>query len=169
APGGTGAAKCGGNYAASLIAQQEAAERGCEQVLFADGREQKYVDELGGMNVYLVAGNELITPELTGAILEGVTRDSILVLAAELGLTPVERRIEITELLDGAADGAISEVFACGTAAVVTPIASFVTPERTVTVGDGGSGKHTLAIRQRLLDIQQGKAEDIHGWMHKVR
>ncbi|MGD7787387.1 branched-chain amino acid aminotransferase [Propionibacteriaceae bacterium Y1700] len=169
APGGTGAAKCGGNYAASLLAQQEAAAHGCDQVLFADGREQKYVDELGGMNVYLVAGDELITPELTGSILEGVTRDSILVLAEELGLTPVERRIEIAELMEGAADGTISEVFACGTAAVVTPIGSFVEPGRTVSVNGGESGEHTLAIRQRLLDIQQGRAEDVHGWMRKIR
>ena len=102
APGGTGAAKCGGNYAASLIAQQEAAEQGCDQVMFADAAEHRWLEELGGMNVYLVTrDHELITPELNGSILEGVTRDSILTLAAEFGLTPVERRIGIQELLDG--------------------------------------------------------------------
>ena len=123
APGGTGAAKCGGNYAASLIAQQEAAGQGCDQVMFADAAEHCWLEELGGMNVYLVTpSNELITPELTGSILEGVTRDSILTLASEFGLTPVERRIGIDELLDGVGSGKVTELFACGTAAVVTPI-----------------------------------------------
>ena len=108
APGGTGAAKCGGNYAASLIAQQEAASHGCDQVMFADAAEHAWLEELGGMNVYLVtADNELITPELTGSILEGVTRESILTLAAEFGLTPVERRIAIAELVDGICSGQV--------------------------------------------------------------
>ena len=106
APGGTGAAKCGGNYAASLVAQQEAAEHGCDQVMFADAAEHHWLEELGGMNVYLVTSDhELITPELTGSILEGVTRDSILTLAGEFGLTPVERRIGIAELVDGIRSG----------------------------------------------------------------
>ena len=106
APGGTGAAKCGGNYAASLVAQQEAAEHGCDQVMFADAAEHHWLEELGGMNVYLVTkDHELITPELTGSILEGVTRDSILTLAGEFGLTPVERRIGIAELVDGIRSG----------------------------------------------------------------
>ena len=120
APGGTGAAKCGGNYAASLLPQQEAFDHGCDQVMFADAAEHCWLEELGGMNVYLITtDNELITPELTGSILEGVTRDSILTLAAEFGLTPVERRIGIDELLDGIGSGKVTELFACGTAAVV--------------------------------------------------
>ena len=169
APGGTGAAKCGGNYAASLVAQVEAAEHGCEQVLFADGMEQKWVEELGGMNVYLVTDQgELVTPELTGSILEGVTRDSILTMAQEQGLAPVQRRVAVAELLDGIADRSITEVFACGTAAVITPVGTLKTAEREVTVGDGDTGKHTAALRQRLLDIQYGRAEDTHGWMHRV-
>ena len=123
APGGMGAAKTGGNYAASLVAQQEAAEHGCDQVMFADAAEHRWVEELGGMNVYLVTSDhQLITPELTGSILEGVTRDSILTLATEFGLTPVERRIGVDELLEGIDSGWVSELFACGTAAVVTPI-----------------------------------------------
>ena len=122
-PGGTGAAKCGGNYAASLVAQQEAAEHGCDQVMFADAAEHRWLEELGGMNVYLVTTDgELITPELNGSILEGVTRDSILTLATEFGLTPVERRISVAELLEGIGSGLVTELFACGTAAVITPI-----------------------------------------------
>ena len=106
APGGTGAAKCGGNYAASLIAQQEAAEHGCDQVMFADAAEHCWLEELGGMNVYLITTDgEIVTPELSGSILEGVTRDSILTLASEWGLTPVERRISVAETLDGPAHG----------------------------------------------------------------
>ncbi|MFW6599876.1 branched-chain amino acid aminotransferase [Propionibacteriaceae bacterium Y2011] len=167
-PGGTGAAKCGGNYAASLIAQAEAAEHGCEQVLFADAQELRYVEELGGMNVYFVRDGQLHTPELTGSLLEGVTRDSVLALAADLGLEPVQRRIEVAELLSGMDDGSISEVFACGTAAVVTPIGALKTAERSVSVSDPEKFTVTAEIRQRLLDIQYGRAEDSHGWTRKI-
>lgn len=167
-PGGTGAAKCGGNYAASLLAQAEASQNGCDQVLFADAQELKYVEELGGMNVYLVKGNELHTPALTGSILEGVTRDSVLTLAADLGLEPVERRIEVAELLAGISDGSIDEVFACGTAAVITPIGSLRTADRTATLAGSDNLKVTGELRKRLLDIQYGRAEDRHGWMHEV-
>jgi branched-chain amino acid aminotransferase len=169
APGGTGAAKCGGNYAASLIAQQEAAGQGCDQVMFADAAERCWLEELGGMNVYLVTtDNELITPELTGSILEGVTRDSILALAPEFGLTPVERRIAIDELLDGVGSGKVTELFACGTAAVVTPIGTLKNDAGSYLVGSGESGETTLAIRQKLLDIQYGHAEDTHGWLRRI-
>ncbi len=169
APGGTGAAKCGGNYAASLLAQSEAVEQDCDQVLFADGKQLKWVEELGGMNVYLVTtSGELVTPELTGSILEGVTRDSILSLSIDFGLQPVERRIAVAELLDGIDDGSITEVFACGTAAVVTPVGCLKTGNRSVTVADGAAGELTTAIRQRLLDIQYGRAEDNRGWMRQI-
>jgi branched-chain amino acid aminotransferase len=169
APGGTGAAKCGGNYAASLLPQQQAAEHGCDQVMFADAAEHRWLEELGGMNVYLITtDNELITPELTGSILEGVTRDSILALAAEFGLTPVERRVAITELLDGIASGKVTELFACGTAAVATPIGTLHDDAGSYQVSSGESGETTLAIRQRLLDIQYGRAEDKHGWLRRV-
>lgn len=167
--GGTGAAKCGGNYASSLIAQEEAAEQGCAQVLFADAGSHQYVEELGGMNVWYVAGDELVTPELTGSILEGVTRASILALAGERGLRPVERKILLTELLAGIDSGAISEVFACGTAAVITPIGSFKDESgQEHVVADGGAGKHTLELRQTLIDIQYGRAADPHEWMLRV-
>jgi branched-chain amino acid aminotransferase len=169
APGGTGAAKCGGNYAASLVAQQEAAANGCDQVMFADAAEHAWLEELGGMNVYLVtADNELITPELTGSILEGVTRESILTLAGEFGLTPVERKIAIAELVDGISSGQVTELFACGTAAVITPIAMLKDEEGTYVVGSGETGETTAALRKNLLDIQYGRAADTHGWLRRV-
>ena len=169
APGGTGAAKCGGNYAASLVAQQEAAANGCDQVMFADAAEHAWLEELGGMNVYVVtADNELITPELTGSILEGVTRESILTLAGEFGLTPVERKIAIAELVDGISSGQITELFACGTAAVITPIAMLKDEEGTYVVGSGETGETTAALRKNLLDIQYGRAADTRGWLRRV-
>ena len=169
APGGTGAAKCGGNYAASLIAQQEAAEQGCDQVMFADAAEHRWLEELGGMNVYLVTrDHQLITPELNGSILEGVTRDSILTLAAEFGLTPVERRIGIQELLDGIGAGQVTELFACGTAAVITPIGTLRDARGGYAVGSGETGETTAALRKNLLDIQYGRAEDTHHWLRRV-
>jgi branched-chain amino acid aminotransferase len=169
APGGTGAAKCGGNYAASLIAQQEAASQGCDQVMFADAKEHRWLEELGGMNVYLVTTEkELITPELTGSILEGVTRDSILTLAPEFGLTPVERRIALDELLDGVSSGKVTELFACGTAAVITPIGTLKNDAGSYQIGSGESGETTLALRQRLLDIQYGRADDKYGWLRRI-
>jgi branched-chain amino acid aminotransferase len=169
APGGTGAAKCGGNYAASLIAQQEAASHGCDQVMFADAAERAWLEELGGMNVYVVTrDNELLTPELNGSILEGVTRESILTLAGDFGLTPVERRIGIAELVDGIGSGQVAELFACGTAAVITPIGVLKDDAGTFRVGSGETGETTAALRKNLLDIQYGRAEDTHGWLRRV-
>ncbi len=169
APGGTGAAKCGGNYAASLIAQAEAAEHGCDQVMFADAGEHAWLEELGGMNVYLITDDqELITPELSGSILEGVTRDSILELSKEFGLTPVERRVGVPELLDGIGTGHVTELFACGTAAVITPIGSLKLRDEVYPVGAGTTGEMTAALRKTLLDIQYGRVEDSHGWLQRV-
>jgi branched-chain amino acid aminotransferase len=174
-PGGTGAAKCGGNYAASLVAQQQAAEHGCQQVVFLDATEQRWVEELGGMNVFFVhADGALVTPELSGTILEGVTRSSVLTLATELGLTPVERRVDVAEWQDGVRSGEITEVFACGTAAVVTPIGSLVDGEQTFPTPGPTTGPTTgpdsvaARIRTSLLDVQHGRAQDRHGWMHRL-
>jgi branched-chain amino acid aminotransferase len=168
-PGGTGAAKTGGNYASSLLAQAEAAQKGFDQVMFTDAVEQRWVEELGGMNVYLVTtDNELITPALSGTILEGVTRDSILTLAHEFGLTPVERQISLTELLEGVDSGLVSEVFACGTAAVITPIGLLADDRGEHKVSSGETGEVTSALRRTLLDLQYGRAADPHGWMRKV-
>ena len=169
APGGTGAAKCGGNYAASLVAQQEAIAAGCDQVAFLDAVEHRWVEELGGMNLYFVQDDgSIVTPELTGTILEGITRDAILTLAAERGYKTDERRVDIAEWRDGVRSGRITEIFACGTAAVVTPVGRLAWPDGEVVTGNGETGPVTAEIRQALLDIQYGKAEDAHGWMHEV-
>lgn len=169
APGGTGAAKCAGNYAASLLAQTEAAANGCDQVVFLDAVERRWVEELGGMNLFFVmASGEIVTPELTGSILEGITRDSVITLAREAGHSVAERRIGIDEWRSGVASGEIREVFACGTAAVITPVGELK--------WEGGSqqlstdaGPVTLALRAALLDMQYGRAPDTHGWMHQIR
>lgn len=167
--GGTGAAKCGGNYAASLLPQQEASANGCAQVAFLDSVEHKWIEELGGMNLYFVKSDgSIVTPELSGSILEGITRDSIMQLARDLGHEVVERRISIDEWREGAADGSITEVFACGTAAVVTPVKSLKWDGGEAVSGDGEPGKVTTDIRAALVDIQYGRTEDQHGWLHKV-
>ncbi|MDQ3481774.1 MAG: branched-chain amino acid aminotransferase [Actinomycetota bacterium] len=168
APGGTGAVKCGGNYAASLLPQQEAAANGCDQVVFLDPAEHLSLDELGGMNVFLVYGDgTLVTPELNGSILAGVTRASILELADELGHKVDERKVGIDEWRTGVAATEIVEVFACGTAAVVTPISTLKWRGGEVSSG-ADAGPVTLKIRQRLLDIQYGRVADEHGWMHRL-
>ncbi len=167
--GGTGAAKCAGNYAASLVAQQEAIENGCDQVVFLDAVERKWVEELGGMNLYFVhADGHIETPTLTGSILEGVTRDSILTLAADLGHQVTENRIAIDDWRNGVSSGEIVEVFACGTAAVVTPVGKLAWRGGELAMGDGEPGPVTSKIRNALLAIQHGHAEDKHGWLHKV-
>ncbi|WP_327179292.1 branched-chain amino acid aminotransferase [Streptomyces sp. NBC_01335] len=168
AKGGTGTAKCGGNYAASLAAQIEAQQHGCDQVMYLDSAGEDNLEESGTMNVCLItADGRLVTPAL-GTILEGVTRDTVLSLAADFGLTPEERSISLGELRSGAADGSITEVFAAGTAAVITPMVGFKGEGYEFTVGDGTPGKHTMALRDHVLDIQYGRAEDKHGWMRRV-
>lgn len=167
--GGTGAAKCGGNYAASLLPQKLAAEQGCSQVLFLDPVEGKYLEELGGMNVFLVFRDGTVaTPELSGSILEGITRSSILQLARDRGHNVVERKVSIEELRDGLTSGEIAEVFACGTAAVITPIGEL--KGKGFAVGDinAPAGEVTMAIRKELTDIQYGRLPDRHGWMVKL-
>ncbi len=169
APGGTGAAKCAGNYAASLVAQQEAAEHGCEQVCFLDAVERRWVEELGGMNLYFVhADGSIVTPELTGTILEGITRESIMSIAADHGHKVEERRVSVDEWRDGVATGEITEVFACGTAAVITSLGRLVWDGGELSMGEEDAGPVTTRIRQALLDVQYGRAEDRHGWMHRV-
>jgi len=173
APGGTGAAKAGGNYAASLAAQVEATANGCDQVAFLDTMDRKWVEELGGMNLFFVyRDGTIVTPELTGTILEGVTRSSILELAKDLEGKVDERRISIDEWRDGAASGEITEVFACGTAAVVTPIGRLAWQGGEVVIGghatNRGVGPVTGSIRQTLLDIQYGRAADSRGWLTRL-
>ncbi|WP_028478161.1 branched-chain amino acid aminotransferase [Nocardia sp. CNY236] len=169
APGGTGGAKCGGNYAASFAAQIEAQQHGCDQVMYLDriGGEGN-LEESGTMNLCLVtASGHLITPAL-GTILEGVTRDAILTLAADHALTPMERTISLDELRSGVADGGFTEAFAAGTAAVITPIVGFKGEGYAFTVGAGTPGKRTMALRDQLLGIQYGRVADHHGWMRRV-
>ncbi|HEX5969253.1 MAG TPA: branched-chain amino acid aminotransferase [Intrasporangium sp.] len=168
--GGTGAAKCGGNYASSLAGQLEGAEHGCDQAVFLDSSTHTYIEELGGMNLFLVTRDgKIVTPELTGTILEGVTRMSILELAKELDLEPEERRIPIEEWKEGAAAGDIVEIFACGTAAVITPVGELRWDGGSVDHRrDGHEDKVATAIRGRLLDIQYGRVEDSHGWMTRL-
>jgi branched-chain amino acid aminotransferase len=168
--GGMGAAKTGGNYASSLVAQQEAIEHGCDQVAFLDAAEGRYVEELGGMNLYFVHDDgSIVTPELSGTILEGITRSSIIELAGKLGHQVEERRFSIDEWREGVTSGRITEVFACGTAAVVTPVGTLKWRGGEVTCGDNtNAGPVTSKVRQTLVDIQYGRAEDTFGWMHKV-
>ena len=170
APGGTGAAKCGGNYAASLAAQAEAAAHDCDQVVFLDAVQRRHVDELGGMNIFYVYDDgTLVTPELTGSILPGITRDSVITLARGQRRTVVERPVSFEEWRTEVASGRIREVFACGTAAVLTPIGQVRWPGGEFTVADGAPGEVTMALRGQLVDIQRGRAPDPYGWVHRVR
>lgn len=166
APGGTGDAKCGGNYAAAMVAQLEASRQGCDQVVFLDAVERLWVEELGGMNVFFVFDDGSIqTPPLTGTILPGITRDSILQLAMDRGLTVREERYSIDQWQQDAQSGRLVEAFACGTAAVVTPIGSVRGNRHEFTIGNGQGGEVTAMLKGALLDIQYGRADDPHGWM----
>ena len=168
APGGTGEAKCAGNYAASLIAQAQAAEQGCDQVVWIDATERKWIEEMGGMNLFFVYGNKIVTPSLTGTLLRGITRDSILTLSKDLGYEPSEAMISVDDLISGLESGEISEVFACGTAAAITPIGTIKSEKGTWMVQGGQPGEVTLNLRTALIDIQTGKRPDVHAWMRQV-
>lgn len=172
APGGTGEAKCAGNYAASLVAQAQAAAEGCDQVVWLDAVEHRWVEEMGGMNLYFVYGSgpsaRIVTPALTGTLLPGVTRDSLLTVAQEHGYSAEEGKVSTDEWQAGNASGAITEVFACGTAAVITPVGAVKSAHGSWTVGDGLPGPVTRQLRTSLLDLQTGAAPDPHGWMHRL-
>ncbi|KAA0023084.1 branched-chain amino acid aminotransferase [Antrihabitans cavernicola] len=169
APGGTGAAKFAGNYAASLVAQAQAADQGCDQVVWLDAIERRYVEEMGGMNLFFVFGSgsdaRLVTPELSGSLLPGITRDSLLTLAGDSGFAVEERKIATDEWRKLTASGEITEVFACGTAAVITPVGSVKSADGQFTIADGEPGEVTMALRDTLTGIQRGTFADIHGWM----
>jgi len=163
--GGMGAAKTGGNYASSLAPQAQAYAKGCDQVVFLDASEGTYIEELGGMNLFLVyADGRLVTPE-TGTILEGITRASILELAAQRGLKVEERKIAIDEWKNGVASGEVTEIFACGTAAVITPVGELLWEGGSVTTE---AGPVTTELRKSLVDLQFGRAEDANHWMHRI-
>lgn len=170
APGGTGEAKYGGNYAAGLGPYAEGKAHGCAQTLFVDAESRTWVEEFGGMNVMFVTSDgTLVTPELTGTILHGITRSSLLQLAVEdLGLKVEERRVGVAEWRDRVADGGITEIFACGTAAVITPIGTLKARTFEVPPARNTAGPVTRELRTRLTDLQFGRAEDTRGWMVKL-
>ncbi len=169
APGGTGAAKCGGNYAASLMAQAEATRRGHDQVLFLDAIERRWIEELGGMNIFFVFDDGSIsTPPLGGTILAGITRDSLIQLARDQGLVVREEPYAIDQCRADAESGRLREAFACGTAAVVTSIGRMTVGDSEFTIGGGGPGQTTDRLRRALIDIQHGAAADPHGWVDRI-
>ncbi|MGH6654771.1 MAG: branched-chain amino acid aminotransferase [Actinocrinis sp.] len=172
APGGTGEAKCAGNYAASFLAQAQAVEEGCDQVCWLDAHEHKYVEEMGSNNLFFVYGQgedaRLFTPALNGAFLPGITRDSLLTAAQDLGIRAEEGRLSVEQWRAEAASGAMTEVFGCGTAAVVTPVGSVKSKSGEFTVADGKPGEVTMRLREHLLGVQRGEVADKHEWLYKI-
>ncbi len=166
--GGCGEAKCGGNYAAALLPMLQAKQMGAEQVLWLDAKSHQYVEEAGAMNVMFVEGNTIFTPELSGSILHGVTRDSILKLAQDLGFQAQERKVEINSLIADIKSKKVSEMFACGTAAMVTPIGTLFDGQEKILIGEGGSGVVSQKVKQGLLDVQTGAREDKYNWLFRV-
>jgi len=169
APGGTGAAKTGGNYAASLVPQAQAIAQGCDQVVFLDAVENRWIEELGGMNLFFVrADGSVITPPLTGTILPGITRDSLIAMLRAEGLDVREEPYSLEQWRSEAESGALTETMACGTAAVVTPVGTVASPEGEFTIGAGGTGQLTAKMREQLVGIQRGTAPDPHGWVTRL-
>ena len=168
APGGTGEAKTGGNYAASLKASMEAAALGYDQVLWLDAVERKYVEEVGSMNICFLYDGKVVTSPLKGTILDGITRRSILTLVRELGFEVEERALSVDEILEGADSGRLKEAFGTGTAAVVSPVGQFTYRDRTVTLGNGQMGELTGKLYDMLTGIQYGKLPDQHGWIETI-
>ena len=172
APGGTGEAKCAGNYAASLLAQAQAQEKGCDQVVWLDAVDREFIEEMGGMNLFFVNqknGKTIVsTPELSGTLLPGITRSSVLELARELGFDAVERKLGLAQWREEIASGEMTEVFACGTAAVITPVGHVKANGFEMQINKGANGVVTMALREALLAIQYGAVADTHGWMHGV-
>lgn len=172
APGGTGEAKCAGNYAASLMAQSQAQEKGCDQVVWLDAVHREFIEEMGGMNLFFVYKDgekiTVVTPELTGTLLPGITRRSLLEMAKDLGYATEERKLSVQQWRDDIASGRMTEVFACGTAAVITPVGVAKANGFEMTINNNENGAVTLALREALLGLQHGTAADTHGWMHTV-
>ena len=168
APGGTGEAKTGGNYAASLKASMEAEALGYDQVLWLDAVERKYVEEVGSMNICFLYDGKVVTSPLKGTILDGITRRSILTLVKELGFEVEERALSVDEILEGAGNGRLREAFGTGTAAVVSPVGQFTYRDRTATLGNGQMGELTGKLYDMLTGIQYGKLPDQHGWVEMI-
>ena len=167
-PGGVGDAKTGGNYAASLKAQTEAKKKGYAQVLWLDAVERKYVEEVGTSNIFFVIGDELITSPLTGSILPGITRDSVLQLARDKGITTAERRLSIDEVFQAHENGSLREIFGTGTAAVISPVGGLCYRDRVISINTGKPGEMATMLFNELQAIQRGQREDLHHWLVRV-
>ena len=166
--GGMGEAKTGGNYAASIRAGEEAGKEGYAQVLWLDGEERKYIEEVGAMNMMFVINNTIITPELDGSILPGITRKSTIELARSLGYKVEERKVSVAEVMDAARSGALTEAFGTGTAAVISPVGMLAYKDEKITLGNGEIGKISQQLYDTLTGIQRGKIEDKFGWITVV-
>jgi branched-chain amino acid aminotransferase len=166
--GGVGEAKTPGNYAASLLAGDKAHEEGYTQVLWLDGVEQKYVEEVGSMNIFFVIDNEIVTPMLSGSILPGITRNSVLQLAQHWGMTVSEQKVSIDDLFQAQASGKLTEIFGSGTAAVISPVNELKYGEKIITIGDGNVGPIAQRLFDAIQDIQYGKTDDPMGWIEPV-
>ncbi|MFW6428371.1 MAG: branched-chain amino acid aminotransferase [Desulfosalsimonas sp.] len=167
-PGGVGEVKTAGNYAASLYAGEEAHENGYTQVLWLDGVERRYVEEVGSMNIFFVIDDEIITPELSGSILAGITRDSVMALARKWGHPVTERRISIDEVVEAHEAGKLQECFGSGTAAVISPVGEIKYKDKKLKIGDGNVGSWARKFFDAITDIQYGRAEDTEGWVRPV-
>ena len=165
--GGTGEAKTPGNYAGSLLALQIAQQHNCDQVLWLDAKEKKYIEELGAMNIFFIVSNKLVTPKLDGAILPGIIRNAILQLARDFNLEVEERFISINEIISGIGSGDVTEVFASGTAAVVMPVRTICYKNSEYSIKNA-IGIWTQKFYNVLVDIQQGRAKDSHGWVYEI-
>jgi len=163
--GGVGEAKTPGNYAASLLAGEKAHQDGYTQVLWLDGIEQKYIEEVGSMNIFFVINDEVVTPELSGSILPGITRDSVIALAKSWGMKVSQRKISIHEVFEAHQSGVLQEIFGSGTAAVISPVGELRYDDRVITVGDGKVGPVAQKLFNAIMDIQYGKSEDSMGWI----
>lgn len=168
AAGGVGEAKTGGNYAASLKAFAEAKSKGCTQVLWLDAQERKYVEEVGTSNIFFVINDELVTPPLGGTILPGITRDTVLTLAADWGLKASERRISMDEIMAAAADGSLTEAFGSGTAAVISPVGEFIYQDKNIRINNGQTGPVAQRFFDSIQQLQRGLLPDPHGWLIKA-
>jgi branched-chain amino acid aminotransferase len=166
--GGTGEAKTGGNYASSLIAALEAKKKGFDQVLWLDGRERRYIEEVGAMNMFFAYGKKIVTAPLTGSILSGVTRDSVLKLAPSLGYQIEERQIDVNELMSDIRAGRVTEAFGSGTAAVITPVGKLGYKDECIQLTGGKVGEITQNLYDTLTGIQTGRLNDPFGWVKFV-
>lgn len=166
--GGVGFTKCAGNYAASILAGDVAEKKGYSQVLWLDGVEQKYIEEVGSMNMMFAYGNKIVTPRLNGSILPGITRDSVLKLSRQLGFEAEEARLDVHEIFADAKSGKLTEAFGTGTAAVISPVGVLAMGNEKIVLGDGGIGPVAQKLYDTLTGIQYGRLEDVNGWITRL-